>query len=107
MMANDRPDAEDGNVATRHHVRLEDVRPADKETLAELERFGRDVNYYYAHHQELLEQYPEQYVGIFNESVAGANPNLKILVAKLREGGTPPERTFVKYLTHKPITLIL
>lgn len=46
-----------------------------QEKQAEIRRFHRDVDYYQAHREELLKQYPEQWVAIFNEQVVGADPD--------------------------------
>ncbi len=78
-----------------------------EEHQAELERFGRDVEYYQAHQEQLLERYPEQWVAIFNEQVVGADPDVDRLLATLDEHGIPKEKALVEYVTAKDEILIL
>ena len=73
----------------------------------ELKRFKRDTSYYEAHRQELLEQYPEQWVAIYEQRVVGTAKNLKRLVAQLQRKGIPQGRAFVEYVTAKEDLLIL
>jgi hypothetical protein len=73
----------------------------------ELERFKQDTSYYEAHYQELLEEYPEQWVAIYDQQVVGVAKDLKRLVARLQRKGIPPGRAFVEYVTAKEDLLIL
>jgi hypothetical protein len=78
-----------------------------KDYQAELQHFHRDVEYYQAHWEQLLDQYPEQWVAIFDEQVVGADPDAYRLLANLRERGIPTEKALVKYVTAKDDILIL
>lgn len=73
----------------------------------ELERFNRDITYFQAHQQELLAQYPECWVAIYNQQVVGTSPHFDQLLEELRKVGVPPERVFVEYLTQTQELLIL
>ena len=57
------------------------------EKQAELRRFRRDVTYYEAHREELLKQYPEQWVAFFNEQVVGADPDYERLLDEVEGKG--------------------
>ncbi len=72
-----------------------------------LQRFQRDIDYYQAHYEELLEQYPEQWVAIFNERVVGADPDARKLFNDVKGLGIPLGSTLVKYLTRKDEIWIL
>jgi hypothetical protein len=74
---------------------------------AELERFRKDTGYYEAHHEELLEKYPEQWVAIFDQQVVGAGPDYEQLLTELGEKGVPIERALFKHLTQKEELWIL
>ena len=78
---------------------------AEKQT--ELRRFRRDVEYYEAHREELLKQYPEQWVAFFNEQVVGADPDYERLLDLLDEREVPSERVFIERVTDKDEVLIL
>jgi Family of unknown function (DUF5678) len=77
------------------------------ELQAELQRFKRDTQYYEAHREELLTQYPEQWVAIFNQQVVGAAPDFEQLLALLEQSGIPVERTLIEHVTRKEELLIL
>jgi Family of unknown function (DUF5678) len=77
------------------------------ELQAELQRFKRDTQYYEAHREELLTQYPEQWVAVFNQQVVGAAPDFEQLLAMLEQSGIPVERTLIEHVTRKEELLIL
>jgi hypothetical protein len=74
---------------------------------AELQRFKRDTAYYEAHQEELLEQYPEQWVAIYDERVVGADADLHHLLTTIKEKGISPGQALVEYITSKDELLIL
>ena len=78
-----------------------------KELQAELQRFKRDTAYYEAHREELLEQYPEQWVAIFNQQVVGASPDFDQLLDDIEGKGVRVGQVLVEYLTRKDELLIL
>ena len=67
----------------------------------ELQRFKKGTAYYEAHHDELLEKYPEQWVAIYNQKVVGASPDYERLLDDLEGKDIPVERTLFKYRTQK------
>ena len=77
------------------------------ELHAELQRFKRDTQYYEAHREELLTQYPEQWVAVFNQRVVGAAPDFEQLLAMLEHSRIPVDRTLIEYVTRKEELLIL
>jgi uncharacterized protein DUF5678 len=77
------------------------------ELQAELQRFKRDTQYYEAHREELLTQYPEQWIAVFNQQVVGAAPDFEQLLAVLEQSGIPVERTLIEHVTRKEELLIL
>ena len=77
------------------------------EPQAELQRFKRDTQYYEAHREALLTQYPEQWVAVFNQQVVGAAPDFEQLLAMLEQSGIPVERTLIEHVTHTEELFIL
>lgn len=73
----------------------------------ELDRFQRDIDYFQAHQEELFDQYPEQWVAIFDEQVVGADPDFDKLLADLRQRSVPVEKAFVEHLTRHEVVLIV
>ena len=55
-----------------------------------LQRFQRDIDYYEAHREELLDQYPEQWVVIFNEQVVGTAPTVEQVLRGIASKRSPP-----------------
>ena len=72
-----------------------------------LQRFQRDIDYYEGHREELLDRYPEQWVAIFNEEVAGTDHDAERLLVRLEEQGTPLDSALIKHLTTKEELFIL
>ena len=62
---------------------------------AEMAQFHRDSQYYAAHWEELLAQYPEQWVAIYDEQVVGTSTNFKQLLVDLKEAGIPAGWTVI------------
>jgi hypothetical protein len=77
------------------------------ELQAELQRFKRDTQYYEAHREALLKQYPEQWVAIFNQQVVGAAPDVDQLLTALQHEGIPAEHALIEHVTGKEELLIL
>lgn len=78
-----------------------------QERQKELQRFQRDIDYYRTHQEELLQQYPDQWVAIFNEQVVGAATDLDQLLGEIKGKGVPIGRSLVEYVTTKAEILIL
>ena len=78
-----------------------------QEIQEDLERFGRDVEYFDQHRQELLQQYPDQWVAVYHQQVVGAAKDPKRLVKQLERKGIPPGRVFHEYVTDKEEFLVL
>ncbi len=72
-----------------------------------LERFKKDMDYYEAHRDKLLKEYPEQWVAIFNEDVVDTAPDPDQLLDELRKQGIPTEHVFIQHLTRNDELLIL
>ena len=73
----------------------------------ELELFRRDIDYYEAHQEELLKQYPEQWVAVFNEQVVGASADYERLLDELQEKGVPLGSVYIQLATEKDEVWIL
>ncbi len=72
-----------------------------------LERFKRDGDYLQEHWKELLRQYPEMWVAVYNQQVVGADNDLERLVGQLKKRGIPPGEAPCEYLTRHEDLLIL
>ncbi len=72
-----------------------------------LRRFQRDIDYFEAHREELLDRYPEQWIAIFNEQVVGTAPTVEQVLDGLSAKGVPPGQGLVEQLTRHDELLIL
>ena len=72
-----------------------------------LKQFKKEVEYYHAHRDELLEQHPERWVAIFEQQVVAVAAEPERLLATLRQRQIPPERALVEHLTLHEETLIV
>ncbi len=73
----------------------------------ELERFTSDAQYFDQHRQELMRQYPDRWVAIYDQEVVGAARDLKRLIAQLERKGIPRGRAFVDHASEREDLLIL
>ncbi len=78
-----------------------------KDQQGEFKQYQKDIQYAETHHEELLNQYPEQWVAIMHEKVVGAGSDVYQLIDELREKGIPTERVVLRHLTREEELLIL
>lgn len=74
---------------------------------AAIDRFHQDGQYFDGHYEELLRQYPEQWVAILDEQVVGADLDFEGLLRILEEKNLPLEQTFIDRVTAQTDVLIL
>lgn len=72
----------------------------------ELDQHIRDVEFYEIHYQELLTQYPDQWVAILDQQVVGASDDAFDLVAQLKANGISMDRILTQHMTEDPEPLI-
>lgn len=76
-------------------------------TQQELARFKRDTAYFEAHREQLLSEYPDQWVAIFNEQVVAADPDFDCVLDAVQQKGVPVGQVLVQHVTAKDETFIL
>ena len=72
-----------------------------------LARFQQDVDYYESCYEELLQQFPEQWVAILNQTVVGSDTDLDRPLSRLNSEGIPIERALIEHVTAEEEVLIL
>ena len=80
---------------------------SNEETHGQLQRFHGDTEYFGAHYQELLDQYPEQWVAVYNQAVVGSNTDFDTLLDDLEEKAVPLESVLIEHLSREEETWIL
>ena len=73
----------------------------------ELARFTADAIWVDDHREELLKQYPDQWIAVYNQQVVGSAAEIEELVEQLERDGFPPNHIFTEYLTDEEDILIL
>ena len=66
-----------------------------------------NTEYYETHYQDLLDQYPEQWVAIYNQEVVGTSSDARELLMRLKQEGVPLNKALVKHLTREEEVFIL
>ena len=72
----------------------------DEEHLKNVEWFG-------AHRQDLIQQYPDQWVAILDQRVVGVANDAYALIEQLRDKGIPPSQPLRRELSTNPKFLIV
>jgi hypothetical protein len=72
-----------------------------EEAKAHLRRLQKDTRYFEAHQEELLRQYPEQWVAILDQEVLGTASDFEQLLDALKQKGVPLGQVLFKHLTEK------
>ena len=72
-----------------------------------LRSFREDALFFNNNHSEFLRLYPEQWVGVYDKHVAGADPDLTTLLRDMKSRGYPLESVVVRYVTAQRIKWIL
>jgi hypothetical protein len=78
-----------------------------QDTQRELQRFHSNVEYFHTHRDELLRQYPEQWVAIFDERVVGADSDYERLLKGLKADQIPLGKVYIQQATDRDELLIL
>ena len=72
-----------------------------------LARFQQDVDYYESCYEELLQQYPEQWIAIYKQRVVGNDTDLDRLLKRLNQAGVPIEKALIEHVTAQDEVFIL
>jgi len=72
-----------------------------------MRQFEDDSNYLALHHHVLLDQFPEQWVAVFNGQVVSHGTNINAITKELASKRIPPNRVVVAFLSRRRRTLIL
>ena len=70
-------------------------------------RFQRDIDYYESRREQLLQQYPEQWIAILNQDIVGSDTDLKRLLQCLNQAGIPIEKALIEHVSAEDEVLIL
>lgn len=77
-----------------------------QETQIELKRFHGDTQYFDSHYQEFLNEYPEQWVAVYNQEVVGTGPQFRPLLKQLKAQGVNLSKVVIERVSREPETWI-
>jgi hypothetical protein len=72
-----------------------------------MDQFTQDRLYVGRHRDELLQQYPDQWVAVYNQQVVGAAKDPEQVVKQLEHRGIPPGQAYCEWLSTRDDLLIL
>lgn len=72
-----------------------------EEAQKELDHFRKDTKWYRDHYDELLGQYPDQWVAIYDEELVAVSPNQDEMFAALKKKGAKATKAYIQYLSTK------
>ena len=75
-----------------------------QETQAELKRFHGDTQYFDSHYQDFLNEYPEQWVAVYNQEVVGTGPQVRPLLKQLKANGVPLAKVVIERVSQEQET---
>ncbi len=64
-------------------------------------------DFIYSHREELLQQYPDQWIAVYRKDIIGNDKDLLRLVRKLRTSGVPLRHIALEMLSREEIPLAL
>ena len=67
----------------------------------------QEAHYYETHYEELLKEYPEQWVAILDQKVVGISSDPRKLLQNLKDQGMSLRRVLVKHVSREQETWIL
>lgn len=78
-----------------------------EEAEKELRQFSQAAQVFSSNQPRLIDEHPDQWVGVFDGEVAASSGDFTQLMHQLVEKGYPPERTLVRFITREEMTLLL
>lgn len=87
---------------------MERFQPVPLEQSQEFERFNKDIQFFQDNAEPIAQVFPDEYVAIYNQAVIAHNPNVRTLIADLKDiPGNMVGRALIKQSTPNKIVLIL
>ncbi|MBI4058918.1 hypothetical protein HY404_01615 [Candidatus Microgenomates bacterium] len=73
----------------------------------DLQNLKKNIEFVEANHTSLLAEYPEKWVVIYQQEVIGAGSDISQTIELVKSKNISPGKTYIRFLTKQPITLIL
>ena len=68
---------------------------------ASLEQFSADARWFDTHRKDLVAEYPDQWIGVFQRKVVGASDDIEDLVIRLQAKDLPVGSIYVDFAATK------
>ena len=75
--------------------------------VAYLDQFEKDTTFLDAHRLEWTAMYPDQWVVVYKEELAGQGETLNDALSLAEQKNTPRGRAAIAYLSKEPVSMIL
>jgi hypothetical protein len=72
-----------------------------EEAQKELDHFRKDTRWYNDHYEELLENYPDHWVAVYDQELVAASPDEDEMFAELKRKGVLATKAYITFLTTK------
>ncbi len=73
----------------------------------DLRRFSETASILSSDHPRLIDQYPLQWIAVYQGAVSATGKTLKSLITQLRKRKIPPEKTIIRFIGKEERALIL
>lgn len=75
--------------------------------LAEMNQFKKDIEFLESRSKDLIKKYPDHWVAVYEEKLVGSNKDFSALFSELKKNEIPTNKTVIRFLSTKPIKIIL
>ena len=86
---------------------LEQLGAPPAEIAQDLQEFRKAARVLSANYPRLIDQYPNQWVGVYQGKVRAHGRTLKSLLSQLTEKGFPKQKVIVRFIDRNQRTMIL
>lgn len=92
------------------HVTTQRVHPAigdPAEFVRDMALFKKSCHFFDSHYYDLLQQYPDEWIGIFDGEVRAHATDIHGMLAQLDAVGVPRGTTYAEFLATNPLPEVL
>ena len=79
----------------------------NEEHISQMKEFERNQKWFLENFKDILKEYREKFVAVWNQRVIDADKNLERLSKKVKEETRSAKGVYVGYVSEKPVEMIL
>ena len=107
MVFSNRKSGEVKKLSQKEIDKLLEEMGGKEKVLEDFARHRRDVEFFEYHGEELLKEYPNEWVAVYNVEVVDTDKDFFVLLDRLEEKGIPTNKTVIHFMDTNPKPLIL